>query len=144
MFPVTDSPRSKSFDVEPKREPKRKAQPRLAVPRGANNDVHKTKNNADTSFCVDKMTLMHIFLLAAIFPCLYFKYNGMSYIGKAEMFATVSCIIQKENELVCRVYMQNASPTSVEECGKNGSHFCGTLCQHVPSPGQTESPPQKS
>ena len=46
------------------------------------------------------------------------------------MHSKVFCTIHDENELECGVDMQNMAPVSMEECEKNGTHFCGTLHLH--------------
>ena len=96
------------------------------------------KMRAQKSFTDDDKTPVRIYCLYAaiwvfIVSWIWSMYNSMTYIGKREMFASLSCTIQHKSDLVCKVHMQNTVPTLVEKCGKYESHFCGPLrmlCPH--------------
>ena len=57
-------------------------------------------------------------------------YLPLYCISEAEMYSKVFCTIHDENELECRVNMQNTAPVSMEEFGTDGTDFCGMPHRH--------------
>ena len=110
--------------------------------RSTNDGVRKNKikdgivseNREHQAQCKIDLRIKILCLLWVIIAiCLYFIYDELSYIGKTQMYAKVSCKFNNGNDLICRVNTQNMAPASVEDCGKNRSQFCGSLRQHLPS-----------
>ena len=85
----------------------------------------REKAKANRNACEKCAAYLFIWISIAIW--FYFaKLSELTHIGEPDMFATVSCTLLDGKEIECLVHVQQNEPESVEECGTNNSHFCGT------------------